>query len=88
MKIKSLFLAAATAAIAGAGLVAVTTPAAAYIVCNREGECWHVRDRVTYKPEFGVVIHEDNWKWGKHEKFKWHEHEGHGYWRSGIWVGL
>jgi hypothetical protein len=56
------------------------------IVCNDEGECWHVRGNVEYKPEFKLHVHPDDWKWAEKERFKWREHEGRGYWRGGKWV--
>jgi hypothetical protein len=68
------------------GAFALTaTAASAEIVCNDEGECWHVRGTVEYRPEHRVHVHPDNWKWEKHEHFKWREHEGRGYWRGGKW---
>jgi hypothetical protein len=67
------------------GLLTVTSVSAA-IACNREGECWHVKARYAYHPEFGVVIHENNWRWGAAEKYRWREHSGRGYWRNGIWI--
>ncbi len=74
-------------AIAGAATVALTaTSASAYIVCNRFGECWHVHNNYVYRPEFGLVIHPDNWRWRSHEHYVWREHEGRGYWRNGIWI--
>ena len=47
---------------------------------------WHVHDRYTHDPGFGVVIHDDNWKWGTGDHFRWREHAGRGYWRNGLWV--
>src|SRR5215469_9532609 len=41
-----------------------------------KGECWHVKGRNEYKPEWGLEVHPDNWKWAANEKFKWREHEG------------
>ena len=40
-------------AVAGAlGILALTaTNASAAIVCNAEGDCWHVKDKYDYKPE-------------------------------------
>lgn len=74
-------------AIAGAATVALTaTSASAYIVCNRYGECWHVHNRYEYHPEFGLVIHDDNWRWRGHDRYRWREHEGRGYWRNGVWI--
>ena len=42
MKIRTLVL----GAIAGAGaLMALAAPASAYVVCNRDGDCWHTESR-------------------------------------------
>jgi hypothetical protein len=81
---------ALTKSIAGAvcALALTATAASAEIVCNREGDCWHIKERPGYRPEFGLTIHPDNWKWGAHEKFRWHEHEGRGYWRHGAWIAF
>jgi hypothetical protein len=79
----------AKAVLAGVSVVALTaTAASAEIACNREGDCWHIREHHAYKPEFGVVIHPDNWRWaeGDAHRFRWHEHEGRGYWRNGAWI--
>jgi hypothetical protein len=62
--------------------------ASAEIVCNDDGECWHVKERAEYKPEFRLHVHPDNWRWAEHEHYKWREHEGRGYWRSGVWVDI
>jgi len=76
-----------TAALLGAAGLAVTaTSASAYIVCNNRGDCWHVRDRYTYPAGFGIVVHDDNWRWHHRHHYRWREHEGRGYWRNGIWV--
>jgi len=84
---KSIAKLAAVAAVSIASLAVSTLGASAAIVCNREGECWHVRGRAyTYRPEFGLVVHENNWRWGDHEHFVWREHEGRGYWRNGVWI--
>lgn len=66
------------------------TAASADIVCNRDGDCWHVRERHQYRPQFGLVVHPDNWAWGKHEArhYRWREHDGRGYWRRGVWIGF
>jgi hypothetical protein len=78
-----------SAAIGAACALAFTaTAASAEIVCNHEGDCWHVKVRHDYRPDFGLTVHPDNWRWGEHEhdKFRWREHEGRGYWRNGVWV--
>jgi hypothetical protein len=84
MKIRTLVL----AAIAGtAGLMATSGTASAYVACNSRGDCWHVSDRYDYRPSWGVRIHDDNWRWRAHERYRWREHAGRGYWgRSGVWI--
>ncbi len=71
-------------------LVVMATSASAEVVCNREGDCWHVREHAWIRPEHGLVIHPENWKWEEHERerFRWREHEGRGYWREGRWFEL
>lgn len=64
----------------------MSTSASAAIICNGEGECWHARAVYQYQPEFGLVVHPDNWKWREGEKFRWREHAGRGYWKGGTWV--
>ena len=84
---------AAFAAILGAGALVVTaTGASAEIVCNDVGECWHVRDHYSYPDNVRVVVHPDDWRWDVAPSdttihYRWHEHEGRGYWNSdGAWV--
>jgi hypothetical protein len=71
----------------GALALAATTASAA-IVCNDEGECWHARGSAAYKPELKLHVYPDSWKWAHNDHYKWREHEGHGYWRSGVWVDV
>lgn len=77
----AMLLGAATLAVAA-------TSASAEIVCNREGECWHVNRHYDYRPEFGLVVHPDGWAWGPGDHYRWREHRGHGYWHNGIWIRL
>ena len=62
--------------------------ASAYVVCNGDGECWHVHDQYTYPTGYGVVVHDDAWKWDDagQVRYRWHEHDGRGYWHNGLWV--
>lgn len=77
----------AAAAVLGVGLLVTSaTAASAAVACNREGVCWHVQRPYAYRPAFGVVVHPDNWRWGRREHYTWREHEGRGYWRHGAWV--
>jgi len=73
---------------AACGLALTATAASAEIVCNEEGDCWHVEERYEYRPEFRLYVYPDDWKWEEHEntKYRWREHDGRGYWRNDIWV--
>ena len=74
-------------ALLGLSTLAITASAAsAAIVCNAEGACWHSRRAYTYRPEYGVVVHPNNWRWGENEHYAWREHSGRGYWHNGGWV--
>ncbi len=70
-----------------AGSLALTAPSAeAFIVCNRFGECWRVRDRLAYPEATGVVIHDDGWVFDRPDYYHWvHDHPGRGYWEHGHW---
>lgn len=72
----------------GMATVAITAPAFADVVCNSDGECWHVHRHYEYKPEFGVTVHPDTWQWGQDDHYRWREHSGRGYWRSGVWIAF
>jgi hypothetical protein len=76
----------AASAVAITALALTATSASARIVCNAEGDCWHVRDNYNYQPGFGLVVHEDNWRWNTNDHYRWREHRGRGYWRNGIWI--
>jgi hypothetical protein len=71
--------------IAGAaGLAAMVAPASAFIACNHAGDCWHTDNR-DFHHGWGIVVHDDAWRW-RGDRYHWREHEGHGYWRNGVWI--
>jgi len=79
-------------AIAGTGaLMALAGPAAAYVSCNSEGDCWHVDERYT-RPEVHFDYHPDDWyfhrHWDEDRDHHWRSEyrEGRGYWRNGVWI--
>lgn len=83
--------AAALAAVIGLGALGAAGAASAHIVCNAEGDCWHVDNRVRYGPDVRLVYHPDDWYFHRHwdgdRDHRWHEyHEGRGYWEHGVWV--
>lgn len=84
MSMKKLLL----GAVLSAGALALTAgSASAYVACNRSGDCWHTNSRYNYHPGWGVRVHDNNWRWRSHEKYRWREHAGRGYWgRGGVWI--
>lgn len=75
------------AALLGLGFATAGAGAAsAAVACNREGVCWHTHHRYAYRPEYGVVVHRNDWRWGPHQHYVWREHGGRGYWSHGAWV--
>jgi hypothetical protein len=67
--------------------------AAAEVVCNEEGDCWRVKERVEYKPELRLQIHPDGWRWQESEKdrYRWRDAPAGkrgGYWRQAVWIEL
>ena len=84
---KKLLVQGALAALLGVGALAATAgSASAYIACNGHGDCWHTTSRYTYRPAWGVTVHDDNWRWAARDRYRWREHTGRGYWRNGIWI--
>jgi hypothetical protein len=83
----------AISALIGIGcVVAGTLPAAARIVCNYEGDCWHTDRVYHYRSDWHVRdYHPDDWyfhrDWDRDHDHHWRGyHEGRGYWRNGIWI--
>ena len=75
-----------SAAAIGTGLVMASgLSASAAIVCQGR-VCWHTHEAYDFPRHAGVVVHDDNWRWGPRERFTFREHEGRGYWRGGKWV--
>jgi hypothetical protein len=70
--------------------VATAGPASAYLACNRDGDCWHTESRVhapgvrfDYHPNDGYF--HQRWDGDRHYR---DYHEGRGYYRGGLWIGL
>jgi hypothetical protein len=81
------FVKLAAAAVISAGALAVmTADASAAVVCNAAGVCWHTHHAYAYRPEFGLAVHPDGWRWGAADHYRWHEHHGRGYWHNGVWI--
>ena len=83
---------AALALLMGAGaLVAASAPASARVVCNRDGDCWHT-ESAPRAPGVRFEYHPDDWYFHRHwdgGDRHWRDyHEGHGYYRGGVWITL
>lgn len=76
---------AAVAALSVGALVSTASSASAAIVCNANNVCWHTQARYNYRPAYGVVVHENGWRWGDNERYQWREHRGRGYWDHDHW---
>ncbi|MGF6308808.1 hypothetical protein ABIB82_002445 [Bradyrhizobium sp. i1.8.4] len=72
------------AAIGAGALSASAMSASAAVVCSGN-VCWHTHERYTYPSTAGVVVHDDDWRWGPNEHYVFREHEGRGYWRGDTW---
>ena len=72
-------------ALIGAGVLALSTVNASAFVACTGNVCWHTHERYEYPPSARIVVHEDNWRWGRHEHYRWREHEGRGYWNGRRW---
>jgi hypothetical protein len=67
-----------TLVIAAGALAVSATASSAAIVC-----------KPVYKPEFGLRVYGDNWRWKRGEKYRWRKvGRGHGYYRDGVWVTI
>ena len=71
---------------AGAAALGLSSIAASAAIACSGNVCWHTSDSLTYPTTSRVIVHEDNWRWGPRERFRWREHEGHGYWHGSRWT--
>ena len=72
------------AMLATSALVFSSAGASAAVVCSGR-VCWHTHDRYDYPANARVVVHDDDWRWGRREHYTWREHEGRGFWRGRRW---
>jgi hypothetical protein len=70
----------------GAGVLALSTVGASAAIACVGNACWHTHETYDYPKSARVVIHTDDWKWGRHEHYRWREHEGRGYWNGHRWT--
>ena len=79
------YLLSAAAGVVGA--LALATTASAAVVCNEDGDCWRVKEKYDYRPDWGLTVYDDDWKAG--DKYRWRDPgAGRGYWRKGVWIGF
>jgi hypothetical protein len=83
----------AIAVLMGTGaLVATTGAASARMVCNSDGDCWHVENRYNYRyPGTGYNRHNDDWyfhqQWNNDNREHYRDyHEDRGYYKGGVWL--
>lgn len=87
MKLKTALL----GALLSAGALAATAgSASAYVVCNRDGDCWHTESRVR-APGVRFIYHNDDWyfhqRWEADRDRHYRDyHTGRGYYRNGLWI--
>ena len=88
MKLKTLVLGAVASAAMLAGMAG---SASAYIACNHDGDCWHTEGHYA-APGVRYDYHPDDWYFHHHwdgDRNHYRDyHEGRGYYRSGVWIGL
>jgi hypothetical protein len=85
----------AIAVLMGTGaLVATSGAASARMVCNGDGDCWHTENNANYHyPGTGYTRHNDDWyfhqRWNNDNREHYRDyHEGRGYYKGGVWIGL
>ena len=84
---KSLSWSLLAAVLAVGALIFSAANARADIVCSGR-VCWHASERYHYPRDARVVVHPDDWHWGRREHYEWREHEGPGYWRGRRWMEI
>ena len=76
------------AALGAGAIVAVSSSASAYVVCNRDGDCWHTEVRAHY-PGTGYTYHPDDWYLHQTWNVRYHYRDYHrerGYYKGGVWL--
>lgn len=91
MQFRTLLRAGSVAFVLGAvASVAGAVPAAAFVACNNDGDCWHTSQRYdTYPAGLSIQFHSDSWRRHHHGNFRWHDRDDdHGYFDHGTWHGF
>jgi len=88
---RTLSATAIAALMATSALVMTGTPAAARMVCNPDGDCWHTDAPAPRVPGVTFNVHPDDWyfhqKWDADHHYRDY-HEGRGYYKGGLWITL
>lgn len=85
-----------TAGLALSAIAVSAQPAAARVVCNAYGDCWHVDanyDYGRYDRGFHPQWHDDDWyfhqRWDNDRDHHWRDyHDGRGYYKNGVWLSF
>jgi hypothetical protein len=87
-----LSVSAVSALLATGALAMSAAPAAARVVCNNGGDCWHSDTAPARVPGIQFNVHPDDWyfhqKWDNSDRHYRDYHEGRGYYKGGVWIGL
>lgn len=72
MKVSKRFV--SIAAVAATAIFVAAAPSKADVVCNSDGDCWHVaKHYTTYPASLGVTFYPDTWR-------EEHVHDTHYHW--------
>lgn len=85
--LKSALVKGALMAAVASGVAAAASSASADVVCNRRGDCWHVRDRLDYPAGIGITFHNDAWGMAHHGGH-WRWRADRPYRRKAVWIAL
>ncbi len=93
ISIKTVLSAAAVAGLMSGALVTTTAPAAARVVCNNQGDCWHTDAPPPRIPGITFSAHPDDWyfhqTWENNNDRHYRDyHSGRGYYKGGVWITL
>jgi hypothetical protein len=44
----------------------------AAVVCNADGDCWRVKEKYDYRPDWGLTVYDHDWKW-EGNKYRWRD---------------
>jgi hypothetical protein len=92
--VKNALSATAIAALMAMGALVITAaPAAARMVCNAEGDCWHTDAPPPRVPGITFSLHPDDWyfhqTWDNNSNRHYRDyHAGRGYYKGGVWITL